>query len=154
MTSTPPAVAPARWSERHQVALHLTAIAVAAGVGVLVPGARHLEVAIEPVLGLLLYATFLAVPFTPVGRALRDGRFLAAVCVLNFLVVPPVAFGLSRPVAGDPALVLGVLLVLLCPCIDYVVVFAGLAGGAADRLLAAAPLLMLAQLLQLPLYQL
>jgi len=138
--------------EQHQIAFYLAAIAAAAVVGVLVGGAHHLEVAIEPVRGLLLYATFLAVPFTAVGRALRDGRFLAAVGVLNFVVVPLVAFGLSRLVADDPALLFGVLLVLLCPCIDYVIVFAGLAGGAADRLLAAAPLLMLAQILLLPLY--
>jgi ACR3 family arsenite efflux pump ArsB len=46
----------------------------------------------------------------------------------------------------------GVLLVLLAPCIDYVIVFAGLAGAAAERLLAAAPLLMLAQAVLLPAY--
>ena len=44
------------------------------------------------------------------------------------------------------------LLVLLTPCIDYVIVFTGLAGGASDRLLAAAPVLMLAQMLLLPVY--
>ena len=44
------------------------------------------------------------------------------------------------------------LLVLLTPCIDYVIVFTGLAGGASDRLLAAAPVLMLLQMLLLPLY--
>ena len=40
-------------------------------------------------------------------------------------------------VADEPALLFGVLLVLLTPCIDYVIVFSGLAGGASDRLLAA-----------------
>ena len=44
------------------------------------------------------------------------------------------------------------MLVLLTPCIDYVIVFTGLAGGASDRLLAAAPVLMLAQMLLLPVY--
>lgn len=44
------------------------------------------------------------------------------------------------------------LLVLLTPCIDYVIVFSGLAGGASERLLAAAPLLMLTQILLLPVY--
>lgn len=63
-----------------------------------------------------------------------------------------VVFGLSRVVAGHQALLLGVLLVLLTPCVDYVIVFSGLAGGAADRLLAAAPVLMLAQMLLLPGY--
>jgi len=138
--------------ERHQIVLYLAAIAAGAAIGLLVPAAHHLELAIEPVLAALLFATFLAVPFAAIGRSLRDVRFLGAVGVVNFVIVPLVAYGLSRFVAGDPALLFGVLLVLLTPCIDYVIVFAGLAGGAADRLLADAPLLMLAQILLLPLY--
>ena len=42
------------------------------------------------------------------------------------------------------------LLVLLAPCIDYVVVFTALARGAHEKLLAATPLLMLGQILALP----
>lgn len=140
------------WLERHQIALYLVAIAAGGAVGLLLPAAHQLEVAIEPVLALLLFATFLGVPFAAIRRALRDGRFLAAVGVVNFVIVPVVAFGLSRFVADSPALLFGVLLVLLTPCIDYVIVFAGLAGAASERLLAAAPLLMLAQILLLPLY--
>ncbi|MBD8585282.1 arsenic resistance protein [Frigoribacterium sp. CFBP 13729] len=140
------------WLEHRQIGLYLVAIAVASIVGLTVPGAHHLEATIEPVLALLLFATFLGVPFAAIGKSLRDGPFLAAVGVLNFSVVPLVAYGLSRFVAAEPALLFGVLLVLLTPCIDYVIVFAGLAGGASERLLAAAPLLMLAQILLLPLY--
>jgi len=140
------------WLERRQIGLYLVAILAAGVVGLIVPGAHHLEGAIEPVLALLLFATFLGVPFAAIGKSLRDGRFLAAVGVLNFVVVPLVAYGLSRFVADEPALLFGVLLVLLTPCIDYVIVFAGLAGGTSERLLAAAPLLMLAQIVLLPLY--
>ncbi len=68
------------------------------------------------------------------------------------MVVPPVAIGLSRWVADDRGLLVGVLLVLLTPCIDYVVVFTGLAGGARAQMLAATPLLMVAQMLLLPGY--
>jgi arsenite transporter len=82
----------------------------------------------------------------------RDLRFLGAVLALNFVVVPLIVFGLSRFVAADEALLVGVLLVLLAPCVDYVIVFTGLAGGARERLLAAAPLLMLGQIVLLPLY--
>ncbi|MGV0108952.1 arsenic resistance protein [Arthrobacter sp. CP30] len=138
--------------ERHQIALYLLAIATGGALGLLLPGAHYLEVGIEPVLALLLFATFLSVPFTALRASLRDVRFLSAVGVVNFLLVPMVAYGLSRFVADQPALLFGVLLVLLTPCIDYVIVFAGLAGGASDRLLAAAPLLMLAQILLLPVY--
>ncbi|MFB9075429.1 arsenic resistance protein [Citricoccus zhacaiensis] len=138
--------------ERHQIALYVAAIVVGIAAGWWAPGASALEAAINPVLGLLLFATFLAVPFTAIGRAFTDLRFLGAVLVLNFVVVPAIVFALSRIVADHEALLLGVLLVLLAPCIDYVIVFAGLAGGAPDRLLAAAPLLMLVQMVLLPVY--
>lgn len=138
---------------RWQIPLYLAAIVFAALLGLAVPAvAVPLSHAINPALGLLLYATFLGVPFAAIGAAVRDLRFLGTVLVLNFVIVPAVVFGLSRFVAADVALLLGVLLVLLTPCIDYVIVFSGLAGGASARLLAAAPLLMLGQVLLLPLY--
>ncbi|GAB2458686.1 arsenic resistance protein [Nocardioides hungaricus] len=141
-----------RW-DRYQVPLYLAAILAGALVGLGAPGtAPALEHAINPALALLLFATFLGVPLAELGHAVRDVRFLLTVVVGNFVVVPVVAFALSRFVVDDRGLLLGVLLVLLTPCIDYVIVFTGLAGGARARLLAAAPLLMLAQMLLLPLY--
>lgn len=126
---------------------------IGAVVGLWAPAVAHpLELAITPVLGLLLYVTFLGVPFSAIGRAFRDIRFLAVLLVVNFVIVPVIVFGLSRFVAHDQALLVGVLLVLLTPCVDYVIVFTGLAGGAKERLLAAAPILMLGQMLLLPLY--
>lgn len=139
--------------ERHQIAVYLVGIAAGAVFGLGASGAAGaFEHAIEPVLAALLYATFLQVPFTALSRAFRDGRFLTVVVGLNFLVVPVVVFALTRILPGGQAVLLGVLLVLLTPCIDYVIVFTALAGGASDRLLAASPLLMLAQLALLPLY--
>lgn len=141
------------WWDQYQIPLYLVAIAAGAGVGLTVPAlAPTLEHSIEPVLMLLLFATFLGVPLIEVGRAFRDIRFLGTVLVANFIVVPLIVWGLSRFVADDRGLLLGVLLVLLTPCIDYVIVFTGLAGGARARLLAAAPLLMLVQVLLLPAY--
>ncbi len=138
--------------ERHQVALYVAALLVGATAGLALPSVAHpAELAISPVLGLLLYATFLGVPFARIGQALRDWRFLAAVMAVNFLLVPVVVWPLSRIVAHDRVLLVGVLFVLLTPCVDYVIVFTGIAGDAKDRLLAAAPLLMLAQMLLLPL---
>ncbi|MGP6175130.1 arsenic resistance protein [Corynebacterium sp. A21] len=141
------------WLERHQVALYLVALLLGGLLGLGFPGvAGPAETAINPVLGLLLYATFLAVPFGKLRSAMADWRFLLTVLLLNFLLVPMVVWVLSRFVAGDQVLLLGVLFVLLAPCIDYVIVFTGLAGGAQDRLLAATPILMLLQMLLLPLF--
>ena len=139
--------------ERHQIGLYLAAIIAGGGVGLWAPdSAGALEQVINPVLGLLLFATFLGIPFASIGTATRDLRFMSTVLILNFAVVPVVVFALTRFIAGEQALLVGVLLVLLTPCVDYVIVFSGLAGGASDRLLAAAPVLMLVQMLLLPLY--
>ncbi|MGW6241127.1 arsenic resistance protein [Streptomyces sp. NPDC055094] len=139
--------------ERHQVAVYVGALAAGGLVGWTAPGAGPgLEHAINPVLAALLYVTFLQVPASELVRSLRAGRFLAATLVVNFLVVPLVVAAMFAFLPDDQAVRLGVLLVLLAPCVDYVIVFSGLAGGSSRRLLAATPLLLLAQMVLLPGY--
>ncbi|WP_186784007.1 bile acid:sodium symporter [Streptomyces sp. CBG33] len=137
--------------EVHQVAVYVGAMVAGALVGWAAPGlAPGLEHAVNPVLGALLFVTFLQVPAAELFRSLRDGRFLAAVLVVNFVVVPLVVAAMFVLLPADQAVRIGVLLVLLCPCIDYVIVFSGLAGGSSRRLLAATPLLLVAQMVLLP----
>ncbi|MFJ1578285.1 arsenic resistance protein [Streptomyces sp. NPDC088182] len=139
--------------ERHQVAVYVGALAAGGLVGWTAPGAGPgLEHAINPVLAALLYVTFLQVPASELVRSLGAGRFLAATLVVNFLVVPLVVAAMFAFLPDDQAVRLGVLLVLLAPCVDYVIVFSGLAGGSSRRLLAATPLLLLAQMVLLPGY--
>lgn len=133
--------------------LYLSALLLGALVGLVVPNtAAPAQAAATPVLAVLLYVTFVAVPFAKVTQAVRDVRFLTTALVLNFVIVPAVVFALTRFVAHDQVLLVAVLFVLLTPCVDYVITFTGLAGGAHDRLVAAAPVLMAAQMLFLPLY--
>ncbi|TYB57684.1 arsenic resistance protein [Nonomuraea sp. PA05] len=137
--------------ERRQVAVYVGAIAAGGAAGWAAPGlGPALEHAINPVLAALLYVTFLQVPAAELVRSLRAGRFLAAALTVNFAVVPLVVAAMFAFLPADQAVRLGVLLVLLTPCVDYVIVFTGLAGGDAQRLLAATPLLLLAQMAVLP----
>ncbi|MEU8942568.1 bile acid:sodium symporter [Streptomyces goshikiensis] len=137
--------------EHHQIAVYLGAMAAGALVGWAAPSAGPgLEQAINPVLGALLFVTFLQVPAAELLRSLRDGRFLSATLVVNFVVVPLVVAAMFVFLPADQAVRIGVLLVLLCPCVDYVIVFSGLAGGSSRRLLAATPLLLVVQMLLLP----
>ncbi|MFW6724466.1 arsenic resistance protein [Streptomyces sp. MAR4 CNY-716] len=139
--------------ERHQVAVYLGALAAGGLLGRAAPGAGPgLEHAVNPVLAALLYVTFLQVPAAQLLRSLRAGRFLAAALVVNFAVVPLVVAAMFAFLPGAQAVRMGVLLVLLTPCIDYVIVFSGLAGGSSRQLLAATPLLLLAQMVLLPGY--
>jgi len=127
-------------------------VVVAVLVGFGAPeSATLLEAFINPVLAVLLYVTFLEIPFVRIRRAFRNRRFISAAVVMNFLVVPVVVAVLTFPIQ-DPLVLVGALMVLLTPCIDYVVTFTEMAGGNAEQVTAVTPVLMLVQLALLPIY--
>lgn len=131
--------------------LCLGAALVGGLVGVLWPAAEALSPVVGVVLAALLFTTFVLMPLTRIGAALRDLRFLGTVLALNVVIAPVVVGLLALSIPDNRPLLVGLLFVLLAPCVDYVVVFAGLAGGDRTRLLAATPLLLLAQILLVPL---
>jgi arsenite transporter len=108
-----------------------------------------LESALLPVLGLLLYATFTQVPMSRLRNAFTDSRFLAAAIMGNFVVIPGISWGLLHITPDDPAIRLGVLMVLLVPCTDWFITFTQL-GGDARRAMAFAPISLLLQIALLP----
>lgn len=141
------------WLETHQIAVYLGAIGLGIVVGAMAPNvAEPFEYAVTPVLAALIYTTFLQVPLADLKGAMRNRRFLGALLVANFVAVPLLVWPPFQLVPTDPAVQLGVLLVLLTPCIDYVVVFTHMGRGNARLVLAATPLLLIAQILLLPLY--
>jgi ACR3 family arsenite efflux pump ArsB len=139
--------------ERHQVWLYLALILAGLGLGSNAPGlSEAFEVVLWPLLGLLLYTTFTQVPLTHLPDAFRDRRFMGAVLVGNFTLIPLAVWGLLVLVPDDPAIRLGVLLVLLVPCTDWYITFTHLGGGDTRRAIAATPVNLLVQLALLPLY--
>ncbi|MBC9208760.1 arsenic resistance protein [Roseomonas aerophila] len=138
--------------EHRQIWIYLVAVLGAAVAAVLLPGTTMLESGINPALALMLFVTFLQVPLAALGRAFTRLRFLAALAVANFIAVPLLVAALLPLLPDHPLVRLGVLLVLLAPCIDYVVTFSHLGQADARLLLAATPALLLLQMLLLPLY--
>lgn len=70
--------------------MYIAAIVFGGVVGVVAPGvAPTLSAATNPVLAVLLFATFLGVPLIEVGRSFMDVRFLGAVLVLKLKPSPP-----------------------------------------------------------------
>ncbi|WP_374470349.1 arsenic resistance protein [Phenylobacterium sp.] len=138
--------------EARQVPIYFGAVAIAAAVAVLVPGTGRLEAVINPALAFMLFVTFLQVPLADLGRAFTRWRFVAPLLAANFLAIPLLVAALTQFLPPDPLIRLGVLLVLLTPCIDYVVTFAHLGRADAKLLLAATPALLLLQMALLPIY--
>lgn len=139
--------------EKYQVLVYLTAIAAGLTLGGVLPDrVGVLEIALWPLLGTLLYVTFTQVPLTRLRGAWRDTRFMAAAVMGNFLLLPLVAWGLASLFAAEPAVRLGVLLVLLVPCTDWFITFSHLGGGKAQYAIAFSPISLLLQLALLPFY--
>jgi len=137
--------------EKNQIPVYFVAVIVAAIGGLLAPDASQaLGALVTPAIAVLMYAMFLQIPF------LRDGlankRFMTALLTANFVAIPLLVWALTAGLMDQPAILVGALLVLLTPCIDYVVVFTHIGKGDSKLTLAATPLLLLLQLVLLPLY--
>lgn len=111
-----------------------------------------LEKTIEPIIGILLYSMFCQIPFLELKEALKDRSFFKALLFGNFVLIPLLIWALISIFPTTPIITLGILLVLLTPCIDYVIVFSHLGKGDSKAVLVSTPLLFIFQMLLLPLY--
>ncbi|WP_455927042.1 arsenic resistance protein [Pseudomonas capeferrum] len=139
--------------EQKQIPIYFAAVLLAAVVGLLAPSmSQGLAALVTPAIAVLMYAMFLQIPFLDLRQGLGNKRFMCALLLANFILIPLLVWALTRGLVAQPAILVGALLVLLTPCIDYVVVFTHIGKGDSRLMLAATPILLLLQLLLLPLY--
>ncbi|MBV6660621.1 arsenic resistance protein [Pseudomonas yamanorum] len=139
--------------EQNQIPIYFASVLLAAVVGLLVPSmAQGLGTLVTPAIAVLMYAMFLQIPFLALRQGLGNKRFMVALLLANFILIPLLVWALTRGLVEHPAILIGALLVLLTPCIDYVVVFTHIGKGDSRLMLAATPVLLLLQLLLLPVY--
>ncbi|MCO7229150.1 arsenic resistance protein [Halomonas sp. CnH100-B] len=139
--------------EQQQSWIYLAFIALGLCLGLLEPEAMAaFGQALWPLLGFLLFATFTQIPLLQITQSLQDTRFMTALLVGNFVVIPALLGVLVVWLPLPPPVLAGILLVLLMPCTDWFVTFAHLGKGDAARAIAATPLLLLVQMAALPAY--
>ncbi len=141
------------WIEHYQIIFYIIALALGLAIGLAMPeNAGSLSAMISPLLAVLLTVMFSQIPFLELRIAMYNKRFIGALVMANFVVVPLVVWGLTFIFPQSPPIFLGVYLVLLTPCIDYVIVFSQLGHGDAKLMLAATPFLFILQVVLLPIY--
>ena len=139
--------------EKHQSWLYLLFIGLGLALGIAAPNtARPLEPLLWPLLGTLLYATFTQIPLLDIASSVKDKRFMAALMIGNFVAIPAFLALIVMWIPLSPAVMAGVLLVLLVPCTDWFITFTHLGKGDTAKALAATPLLLLIQMIALPAY--
>jgi ACR3 family arsenite efflux pump ArsB len=108
---------------------------------------------IVPLLGVMLYATFLPLSLKQFGQRLRNPRVILTSLATNFLWTPVFAWGLGALFLQDaPDLWVGLLMLMVTPCTDWYLVFTGVAGGDVTLATALLPLNLVLQILLLPVY--
>ncbi|MEK4385591.1 arsenic resistance protein [Solibacillus sp. FSL W7-1464] len=139
--------------EKNQVTIYIITLLLAGFSGLNFSRLQsQLENSIPLILGILMYSMFVQIPFASLKKSFVNRRFFYAICIVNFFAVPIVVWVLTFFIPYYPPLLLGVYLVLLTPCIDYVIVFTALGKGNEKAMLSATPFLFVAQMLLLPFY--
>jgi ACR3 family arsenite efflux pump ArsB len=135
------------------IAWILPAIALGGALGFYAPVQSDALVAIQwGALALMVFLVVSSLPLLSVGKALAKPRVLVPLFALNLVVVPLIAFVLSRMLWQAPELQVGLLLVLLAPGVALSLSTAAQAGGDVESVLATKPLLLVGQLIVVPLY--
>lgn len=138
--------------EEKQIGIYIITLIASAFVGLNWNNSQILEKTIEPIIGILLYSMFCQIPFLELKQALKNRPFFKALLFGNFVLIPLLVWILTIIFSTTSIVTLGVILVLLTPCIDYVIVFTHLGKGNSKAILASTPLLFIFQMLLLPLY--
>lgn len=139
--------------ESQQIWIYAAALLVGSIVGIASESlGNRLEILISPFIAILMYSMFTQIPFLALKKTIHNGRFLVALLIGNFILAPLVVWVLLLLFPQTSAVLIGVCLVLLTPCIDYVIVFTQLGKGDEKLMLAATPILLIVQLLLLPVY--
>jgi ACR3 family arsenite transporter len=131
-------------------------LGVGAGVGsvgaVFAPGVSPFLGAVAwPLHFLVVFALALSLPLLSFGKVYQGRRVWIALVAINLLVVPFLAFILSRVVWYSPGLQVGLLLVLLAPGVALSLPIIRGAGGDAESVLSATPVILGLQLVLVPL---
>ena len=139
--------------EQKQIGVYAAALIVGGVAGLVSPRAGgFLEPLVSFMIAVLLFSMFCQIPFLKLREALSNGRFIGALLLVNFILVPLLVFLLIKVFPQPSPVLIGVCLVLLTPCIDYVIVFTQLGKGNEKLILASTPLLFVVQMIMLPFY--
>lgn len=136
--------------EQHQVKIYFVVIFI----GIVLGSTTSInpQGLLNPALALMLFATFLQVPITTIGKSFTNIRFISCLLVTNFIALPILTAVLLQFLPSIPLVKLAVAFVLLAPCIDYVITFTNVGKGNAKQLVAMTPILLLMQMVLLPVY--
>jgi len=132
----------------------LLAILVGVAINFAFPSATSsFEAFILPSIFVMLFFSFLLIPFTKLRRGVKNHRFLTLVLSINFIFTPVYAWLLGFFLLQNTiALWIGFVMALATPCTDWYLIFTGMGKGDVPLCSSILPFNLILQLLLLPFY--
>ncbi|NWK85228.1 arsenic resistance protein [Staphylococcus sp. GSSP0090] len=140
--------------EHFQIYIYFSALILAIVIGLNFPSISGiLETFVAIFIAILMFSMFSQIPFFELQKHVLNLKYVTALIIANFVILPIFVYILITLFnINESALLIGLFLVLLTPCIDYVIVFTALGKGDAQYMLISTPILFVLQILLLPLY--
>ncbi|MCM3762476.1 bile acid:sodium symporter [Alkalihalobacillus oceani] len=131
----------------------LTAVIVGLSLGQFESISAHAELVIMPLLVVMLYVTFLQIPFQDITKSGKYVTFTITALLINFVWTPLFAAALAFVFLADhPAIFIGFMMLMVTPCTDWYLIFTGIAKGNVALSTAILPLNLIVQVILLPVY--
>lgn len=129
------------------------AVIIGIGIGQFEVIRDKAEIFIVPLLVIMLYITFLQIPFEDIKYSFKNVRFTYTSVIMNFIWTPVLAWVLALLFLSDnPALWIGFVMLMVTPCTDWYLIFTGIAKGNVALSTSILPLNLILQILLLPMY--
>jgi ACR3 family arsenite efflux pump ArsB len=139
--------------EKYQSALVLAAVAVGLAAGQVDGVAPVADRLIVPFLMVMLFAAFVGIPLSRLREAFGNRRVVGSSLLVNFVWSPLLAVGLGAVfLRNQPALWVGLIMLLVTPCTDWYLVFTDVADGDVPLAASVLPYNLVLQLVLLPVY--
>ncbi|WP_435094911.1 arsenic resistance protein [Halorubrum sp. N11] len=139
--------------EKYQSALVLAAILIGLAVGQVDGVAPVADRLILPFLMVMLFAAFVGISLSRLREAFGNRRVVGSSLLVNFVWSPLLAVGLGAIFLRDqPALWVGLIMLLVTPCTDWYLVFTDIADGDVPLATSVLPYNLVLQLVLLPVY--
>ncbi|WP_404408177.1 arsenic resistance protein [Jeotgalibacillus malaysiensis] len=141
------------WFERPYTFFILGAVVIGLVFSQLDGAGSFAEGLILPLLAIMIYLTFLQIPLKDVKASFGNKTFSISAIFINFVWTPFFAWLLAIVFFPDqPALAIGLIMLLVTPCTDWYLIFTGVAKGNTALSASILPLNLILQIILLPVY--
>ena len=139
--------------DKYQTLILFIAIPIGLLVGLINIVEQYAEYFVIPFLFVMMLGAFLNIPLKDYKKAFANVKFSITVVLLNFLWTPILVWLLGRVfLSGSPILQLGLIMLMVTPCVDWYLIFTGIAKGNVPLSASILPTNLILQIVLLPVY--